>query len=43
MKQYLEWFDSLMERPTLLLMDNFSAHILAWDSFSGESAVKHLK
>ncbi len=38
MKEYLRWFDSLMERSTLLLMDNFSAHELGYETFHGENA-----
>jgi len=29
MMQYLRWFDSQMTKPTLLLIDGFSAHKLA--------------
>ena len=43
MKEYFRWFDSLMEWPTLLLMDNFSAHELGWDTFRGETATESLK
>lgn len=43
MKEYLRWFDSLMERPTLLLMDNFSAHELGCETFYGETATDELR
>lgn len=43
MKEYLRWFDSLMERPTLLLMDNFSAHKLAYETFHGDNATEKLR
>lgn len=43
MKEYLRWFDGLMERPTLLLMDNFSAHKLAYETFHGDNATEGLR
>ena len=43
MKEYLRWFDSLMERPTLLLMDSFSAHELGYAIFHGDNATERLK
>ena len=43
MEEYVQWFDDQMERPTLLLMDYFSAHILAYETFFGESATAKLR
>ena len=43
MKEYLKWFDSQMIRPTLLLMDNFTAHEIAVDHVIGEDASEQLR
>lgn len=43
MKEYLRWFDGLMERPTLLLIDRLSAHKLAYETFHGDNATEGLR
>ena len=37
MKEYLRWFDNQMTKPTLLLMDNLSAHEKAVEILASES------
>ena len=41
--EYLKWFDRQMTGPTLLLMDNFSAHELAYLKYIGDEAKEMLK
>ena len=43
MEEYLRWFDSQMERPSLLLMDYFSAHAKAIETFIGDAATEALR
>ena len=43
MEEYLRWFDSQMERPSLLLMDYVSAHAVAIETFSGDDATEALR